>query len=87
MVSRVPFTHFVSTLLRRRPFGHVVPILLAVVLGWLYAEQVVALVAWTYILSGSIGWAITWFKREPSEHQDEPLDAQQDVGSATGTHH
>ena len=54
MVSRLPYTHFVSALLRRRPFGHVIVVLLAVLLTWLYTEVVAAAMAWVFLLSGPI---------------------------------
>lgn len=54
MVSRVPYRHFVSVLLKRRPLGHVVMILLVVPLLWIFTEFVMTIVAWTFILSGPV---------------------------------
>jgi len=57
MVSRVPYPHAVSLLLRRRPLGHVIPILLVVPLLLRYTEQVLAVVAWVFLVSGLVQWA------------------------------
>lgn len=54
MVSRIPYTHVVSALLGRRPFGHVVVV--AVVLPFLimYCEQTLFIYAWVFVLSGPV---------------------------------
>jgi len=54
MVSRVSYTHAVGLILRRRPFAHVIPVLLVFPLILLYTKQVLALAAWTYVLSGVV---------------------------------
>jgi CDP-diacylglycerol--serine O-phosphatidyltransferase len=52
MVSRVQYTHAVSWLLRRRPFEHVILVLLALPLIWIYTAQSMAVAAWFFALSG-----------------------------------
>jgi len=54
MVSRVPYTHAVSSLFRRRPLGHVVIILLILPFLIIYSELTLFLMAWAFILSGPI---------------------------------
>jgi len=55
MVSRVPYRHFVSWFLRRRPFGHIILVLLVLPLLWLFTSQMLALIAWIFVISGPIG--------------------------------
>jgi len=55
MVSRVPYTHAVSAFLRRRPFGHVVVVLLVVPLLLMYPPQMAVFGAWAFVLSGPAG--------------------------------
>lgn len=55
MVSQVTYTHFLSSFLRRRPFSHVIPILLVIPLVIGYTELTVALVAWAFVLSAVPG--------------------------------
>lgn len=52
MVSRVPYRHAVSSFLRRRPFGHLIPILLGIPFLLIFTEQGLAFIAWAYIASG-----------------------------------
>jgi CDP-diacylglycerol--serine O-phosphatidyltransferase len=54
MVSRVPYTHALSVLLRRRPFGHVVLVLLALVLFLLHPQQMGVILAWTFVATGPV---------------------------------
>ena len=54
MVSRVTYVHFLSSFLRRRPFSHVIPILLVIPLIIKYTEVTVTVGAWLFILSGPI---------------------------------
>ena len=58
MVSRVPYTHAASSFLRRRPFGHVVIVLLLLPLLWIWTEQTLFLVAWAFVLSGPVQWLL-----------------------------
>lgn len=60
MVSRVPYTHAVSSFLRRRPFWQIVPVMLALVLVWLYTEVVAVVIAWGFVMSGIVKW---WLRR------------------------
>lgn len=77
MVSRVPYRHAVSLVLRRRPFGHVIPFLLIFPLVLLYTKQVLAATAWVFVLSGVVKWL--WHRltsgrqesAEPVEHHAE----------------
>lgn len=59
MVSRLQYTHAVSWLLKRRPFEHVILVLLALPLAWIYTEQAMAAVAWFFALSGPARYVVT----------------------------
>jgi len=65
MVSRIPFTHVVSSFLRRRPFGHVIALLLPVPFIVLYPEQVAVGLAWSFIASGPVRLAWRKMKGRP----------------------
>ncbi len=54
MISRVRYTHAFNVFMRRRPFGHLMPVLLIVPLFLLYPKQVLAFGAWLFILAGAI---------------------------------
>jgi CDP-diacylglycerol--serine O-phosphatidyltransferase len=54
MVSRIPYTHALSVLLRRRPFGHVVLVVLALVLFLLHPQQMGVILAWTFVVTGPV---------------------------------
>jgi hypothetical protein len=54
MVSRVPYTHIVSSALRRRPLGHVIVILLVTPIAVIYTDRLLVLLAWTFVLSGPV---------------------------------
>lgn len=54
MVSQVPYTHFLSSFFRRRPFSHVIPILIFVLLVVRYTEMTVTVGAWLFILTGPV---------------------------------
>jgi CDP-diacylglycerol--serine O-phosphatidyltransferase len=84
MVSRLPYTHFVSLVLKRRPFEHVVALLLLLPVGLLYLEQSIVVAAWVFVMSGPARWV--WCKivgqspslevgaaeeTDSSEHQQE----------------
>lgn len=58
MVSRLPYTHAVSWLLKRRPFEHVILVLLALPLAWIYTEQAMVAVAWFFALSGPVRYVV-----------------------------
>ena len=53
MISRVKYTHAFNLLMRRRPFGHIIPVLLIVPLFLLYPKQVLTFAAWAFILVGA----------------------------------
>jgi phosphatidylserine synthase len=84
MVSQVPYRHAASSLLKRRPFSHVIPFLLVLPLLFLYTKQTLTVVAWIFVLSGPVRWA--WAKyagdqpqpssKEPDEHQASPSQAK-----------
>ena len=52
MVSRLPYTHAANWLLRRRPLEHVILVLLALPLIWIYTELSMLVIAWAFALSG-----------------------------------
>lgn len=54
MVSRVKYSHAFNLLLRRRPFAHIIPVLLLVPLSLLYPKQVLTIAAWLFILAGAV---------------------------------
>ena len=54
MVSRVPYRHFVSAFLQRRPFKHVIPVMLAIPCVYLFTEEMAALFGWGFVLTGLI---------------------------------
>jgi len=56
MVSQVPYRHAASILLKRRPFSHVIPLLLLFPLVLLYTKQTLTVVAWVFVLSGIVRW-------------------------------
>jgi CDP-diacylglycerol---serine O-phosphatidyltransferase len=60
MVSRVPYVHFISSVLRRRPFGHVVIALVIILLVVKYTELAFTLGAWAFVLSGPIRLLWLW---------------------------
>ncbi|HSW45560.1 MAG TPA: CDP-alcohol phosphatidyltransferase family protein [Phycisphaerae bacterium] len=55
MVSRIPYMHALGVVLRRRPFGHVVLILLGLLLFLLHPVQMGVVLAWFFVLSGPVG--------------------------------
>ncbi|NLE58798.1 MAG: phosphatidylcholine/phosphatidylserine synthase [Planctomycetes bacterium] len=59
MVSRLPYTHAVSWLLRRRPLEHVILVLLALPLIWIYTELSLLVIAWTFALSGPARYVVS----------------------------
>jgi CDP-diacylglycerol---serine O-phosphatidyltransferase len=67
MVSRVQYTHAVSSLLRRRPLGHIVLLLLAIPLVLMYTEFAAALLSWGFVINGAVrdGWRRLWNKPPP----------------------
>ena len=52
MVSRIPYVHALNALLRRRPFGHVVLVLMVFVLFLLYPSQMAVILAWVFVAHG-----------------------------------
>lgn len=54
MVSRIPYSHMVSSLMGRRPFWHVVMMALLVPLLFMYNEMTLFLLAWAFVLSGPV---------------------------------
>lgn len=65
MVSRIPYRHAVSVLLRRRPFEHLIAVLLLVPLLLLYTKQVLTFAAWAFVFSGLV--RVVWAKRKGQE--------------------
>lgn len=81
MVSRLPYTHAVSRLLRRRPLRHVVLVLTALPLIWIYTAQTAVVVAWCFVLSGPVRYVFNRLTgRLP---QAEPEPASQAVSTET----
>jgi CDP-diacylglycerol--serine O-phosphatidyltransferase len=73
MVSRIPYRHFVSAFLRRRPFRHVIPVMLAIPCVYLFTEEMGALVGWGFVLTGLIQSVIAKFRGkslEPKPDED-----------------
>ncbi len=70
MVSRLPYRHFVSTLLKRRPLEHVVVMVLAIPLVWIFTEIVAVAVAWTFVLSGPVSYVRLWRRGELPADED-----------------
>jgi CDP-diacylglycerol---serine O-phosphatidyltransferase len=83
MVSRVPYRHAVSVLLRRRPFEHLIAVLLLVPLLLLYTKQVLMVAAWSFVLSGII--RMVWAKLSGQQPQisAEPADQEQLTDSSS----
>lgn len=52
MVSRIPYMHALNALLRRRPFGHVVLVLMMLLLFLLHPSQMGVILAWAFVISG-----------------------------------
>ncbi len=77
MVSRVPYRHALSVLLRRRPLGHVIIMLLVLPLLWRYTAQVAFAAAWTFVASGLFRYAWRWLKGGPVP-QPAPPETQQE---------
>ena len=57
MVSRVPYRHMGSVLLRRRKFGQFIVFLLLIAPVLLYFVQMLAALAWAFVISGLVKWA------------------------------
>ncbi|UCD29064.1 MAG: CDP-diacylglycerol--serine O-phosphatidyltransferase [Planctomycetota bacterium] len=71
MVSRVPYVHAVSAFLRRRPFGHMVPVLLAFAMLLLYPEHLIVVAAWAFVASGPLRMILDKIKGTPLESQND----------------
>lgn len=56
MVSNVPYRHAGSFLLKRRPFSHLIPILVLVPFVLLYIKESLVIAAWMFVLSGLVNW-------------------------------
>lgn len=77
MVSRVPYRHVVSSLLTRRPLGHVILLLLVLPLVVRFTTQMAFLAAWFFVLSGLSRALWRRWKRPHAEQ----------AGSQTSTDH
>lgn len=77
MVSRIRYVHAAHLLLRRRPFWHVVAILLVFVLLLMYTEQVTFVVAWSFVFSGPVGYLVEKIKAPPAEVEDRESHPEQ----------
>ncbi len=71
MVSQVPYRHFASVLFKRRPFSHVIPMLLLFPLLLLYTKQVLCLFAWVFVLSGLVVWGYHKLRNHQGEASPE----------------
>ncbi len=71
MVSRVPYVHFLSSFLRRRPFNHVIYMLLIVPLILKYTELTLTVAAWLFVLSGPVRYL--WLSRGVAAAPAGPL--------------
>jgi len=81
MVSRVRYTHAVSWLLRRRPFEHVILVLLALPLIWIYTAQTMAVAAWFFALGGPARYVFYRLTGRPA--LTEPGDEGNSVSTET----
>lgn len=82
MVSRVPYAHLASSFFRRRPFWHLIPVLLGFGVILLYTELAFFTVSWTFVLSGPIrllrhGQDETEDNGDDSEMEDDRKDHDQ----------
>lgn len=84
MVSRVQYRHFVSALLRRRPFEHVIVVLLAIPLLWIYTEFALAALAWAFVATGPIGRLSGWVRGVPAAAPSPEAEPAED-GGKTGS--
>ncbi|MBP7933960.1 MAG: phosphatidylcholine/phosphatidylserine synthase [Phycisphaerae bacterium] len=84
MVSRVPYTHLVSLLLSRRPFGQLPLMLLGVLLLLLYPQQVLVILAWAFVFSGPIRYALRLIAGRPVHPAVAP-DSDSQAASSTPT--
>jgi len=73
MVSRVRYVHAVSAFLRRRPFGHMIPVLLAFALILLYPAHSAVVLAWGFVISGPVRMLIDkiWAPQEQQTDTDD----------------
>jgi hypothetical protein len=53
-VSRIRYVHAVTSFLRRRPFGHVILMLLVLPIILVYTELSALIAAWSFTLSGPV---------------------------------
>lgn len=83
MVSRVPYTHLVSTLLSRRPFGQLPLMLLGALLLFLYPQQVLVILAWVFVLSGPIRYALRLVTRSPGLPITTPAGSSEAASPST----
>jgi CDP-diacylglycerol--serine O-phosphatidyltransferase len=72
MVSRIPYKHLVSSFLRTRPFGQLVPVLLGLVLLLLYPKQVLSIVAWCFVLIGPVRLIVERVSPKSTDREGEP---------------
>ncbi|NLX13518.1 MAG: CDP-diacylglycerol--serine O-phosphatidyltransferase [Phycisphaerales bacterium] len=77
MVSRVRYIHAAHLLLRRRPFWHVVAILLSFVLLLMFTEQVTFVIAWTFVLSGPVAFVLRKTKEPPEETEGRETPSEE----------
>ncbi|HQE26961.1 MAG TPA: phosphatidylcholine/phosphatidylserine synthase [Phycisphaerae bacterium] len=70
MVSQVPYRHAASWLFKRRPFSHIIPMLLVLPLIVLYTKQTLTVVAWIFVLSGLVRWGIQKWRDHQRGGQD-----------------
>lgn len=83
MVSRVPYTHLVSTLLSRRPFGQLPLMLLGVLLLLLYTQQVLVILAWAFVLSGPVRYAFRLIAGRPAHPVESSTTGPEAAPSST----
>jgi len=81
MVSRVPYRHFVSAFLRRRPFQHVIPVMLAIPCIYLFTEEMAVLAGWGFILTGLIQFVIAKFRGTQLEPEPDTSEEQPDLSN------
>lgn len=80
MVSRVPYVKIDQSYLRgRRPFAHVVILMVLVVVAWPLKEAALAIIVGWYALSGPIGAVWGKVRRRGDQTTDDQADEEADV--------
>jgi CDP-diacylglycerol--serine O-phosphatidyltransferase len=76
MISRVPYRHFVSAFLQRRPFGNVMPVMLAIPCIYLFTEEMGVLFGWGFVMTGLIRFVIAKLRGSQIEPEHDVVEEQ-----------